>query len=120
MSPTSIDDFGPVDYLVVESRRRRPTSMARWPKELASLVEVELIQSLDLDLVRKREYGSIEALEIDDLDEVDELSRIETQIAEILAADAQSGQAAPPRWLPLRRSGAKSGWCRQRGDSVLG
>jgi hypothetical protein len=56
-------------------------------KELASLVEAELIQILDLVLLRKNEDGSVEALEIDDLDQVDELRRIETQIAEVLAAE---------------------------------
>jgi hypothetical protein len=56
-------------------------------KELASLVEAELIQILDLVLLRKNEDGSVEALEIDDLDEVDELRKIETQVAEILAAE---------------------------------
>jgi hypothetical protein len=38
-------------------------------------------------VVRKNDDGSIDALEIDDLDQVDELRRIETQIAEVLAAE---------------------------------
>jgi hypothetical protein len=87
VSQTSIDEFGPVDYLVVEFPPETSNFGGEMAKELASLVEAELIQVLDLVLVRKNEDGSIEALEIDDLDEVDELRRIETQIAEVLAAD---------------------------------
>jgi len=56
-------------------------------KELASLVEAELIQILDLVLLRKNDDGSIDAIELDDLDQVDELRKIETQIAEVLAAE---------------------------------
>lgn len=87
MSQTSIDEFGPVDYLVVEFPSETSQFNGEMAKELASLVEVELIQILDLVLMRKNDDGSVEALEIDDLDQVDELRRIETQIAEVLAAD---------------------------------
>ena len=87
MSQLAIDDFGPVDYLVVEFPPDTAHFSGEMAKELASLVEAELIQVLDLVLIRKNEDGSIEALEIDDLDEVDELRRIETQIAEVLAAE---------------------------------
>lgn len=87
MSPLAIDDFGPVDYLVVEFPADTAHFDGEMAKELASLVEAELIQILDLVLLRKNEDGSVEALEIDDLDQVDELRKIETQIAEVLAAE---------------------------------
>jgi hypothetical protein len=87
VSQTSLDEFGPVDYLVVEFPHDTSHFGGEMAKELASLVEAELIQILDLLLLRKNEDGSVEALEIDDLDQVDELRRIETQVAEILAAE---------------------------------
>jgi hypothetical protein len=87
VSQTSLDEFGPVDYLVVEFPPDTSHFNGDMAKELASLVEAELIQILDLVLLRKNEDGSVEAVEIDDLDQVDELRKIETQIAEILAAD---------------------------------
>jgi hypothetical protein len=87
VSQTSIDDFGPVDYLVVEFPSETSHFNGEMAMELASLVEAELIQILDLVLLRKNDDGSVEALEIDDLDQVDELRKVETQIAEILAAD---------------------------------
>ena len=42
---------------------------------------------LDLLILHKDEDGSLEAFEIDDLDEVDELRALETQVAEILAEE---------------------------------
>ena len=87
MSQPSIDDYGPIDYLVVEFPPDVSHFSGEMAKELASLVEAELIQVLDLLILTKNEDGSVEALEIDDLDEVDELRRAETQIAEILAAE---------------------------------
>ena len=42
---------------------------------------------LDLLILEKDENGDIEAIELDDLEEVGELRKIETQLAEILAED---------------------------------
>jgi hypothetical protein len=42
---------------------------------------------LDLIVIAKDEDGTIDALEIDDLEELDDLRAIEAGIAEILAAD---------------------------------
>jgi len=87
VAQTSIDSFGPVDYLVVEFPPNTSNFSGEMAKELASLVEAELIQILDLVLLRKNDDGSIDAIELDDLDQVDELRKIETQIAEVLAAE---------------------------------
>jgi Family of unknown function (DUF6325) len=87
VSQLSIDEFGPVDYLVVEFPPETAHFNGEMAKELASLVEAELIQILDLLLLRKNDDGSVEALEIDDLDQMDELRKVETQIAEVLAAE---------------------------------
>jgi len=98
MSQSTIDEFGPVDYLVVEFPPETSHFSGEMAKELASLVEAELIQILDLLLLRKHEDGSVEALEIDDLDQMDELRKIETQIAEVLAAEdvAKLAEAMQP------------------------
>ncbi len=87
MSVTEIDEFGPVDYVVVEFPAGATNFQGEAAKELASLVDRDLIRVLDLLIVHKDEDGSIEAFEIDDLDEVDELRALETEIAEILAEE---------------------------------
>jgi hypothetical protein len=87
MAMTEIDEFGPVDYVVVEFPAGHTNFQGEAAKELASLVDRDLIRVLDLLIVHKDEDGSIEVFEIDDLDEVDELRVLETQIAEILAEE---------------------------------
>jgi hypothetical protein len=82
-----IDELGPVDYLLVEFAPGASQFNSEMAKELASLVEAELIRIYDFLILTKKTDGSIEAFEIDDLEGVEELRDIETQIAEILAVE---------------------------------
>jgi hypothetical protein len=84
---TAIDELGPVDYLVVEFPAGQSNFTGAMAEELARLVESETIRVLDLLILTKDDEGGIDAVEIDDLDEVDELRIAETQLAEILAAE---------------------------------
>ena len=94
MSDTDIDELGPVDYLVVEFPAGRSNFTGEMAAELASLVNAGTIRLLDLLMLRKDDDGTIEAFEIDDLDEVDELRALEGEIAEILAAEDVAHLAA--------------------------
>jgi Family of unknown function (DUF6325) len=90
MSATEIDELGPVDYLVVEFPAGKSNFSGEMAAELASLVESGTIRVLDLLVLHKAEDGTVEAFELDDLDEADaadELRNLETEIAEILAAE---------------------------------
>jgi hypothetical protein len=55
--------------------------------ELTKLVDNKTIRLLDLIIVRKDEDGSIDAVEVDDLDVADDVRALEADLAEILAAD---------------------------------
>ena len=81
-----IDEVGPVDYLVVEFPAGHTNFTGEMARELAALVDAGTIRLLDLLVLRKDDDGTIEAFEVDDLDEVDELVTLEAEIAEILAA----------------------------------
>ena len=94
MSMTEMDEFGPVDYVVVEFPAGQSNFDGGMAKELAALVDQGQIRILDLLVLHKDDDGSIEAFEIDDLDEVDELRVLETQIAEILAEEDVAHLAA--------------------------
>jgi hypothetical protein len=94
MPEQTIEELGPVDYLVVEFPPGRSNFTGEMAKELSSLVEAELIQILDLLVLHKNDDGSIEALELDELEPVDDLRSLETQIAEVLAADDVANLAA--------------------------
>ena len=55
--------------------------------EIGRLVDGKLVRVLDLLILRKAEDGTVEALEVDDLDAVDELRAAEAQLAELLAEE---------------------------------
>ena len=90
----AVDELGPVDYLVVEFPPGQQNFSGEMASELARLHDSGIIRVLDMLLVTKNDAGDIEALEIDDLDAVDELRRLEAEVAEILAADDVAHLAA--------------------------
>ena len=87
MGDQTMDEFGPVDYLVVEFPSGQQHFDGAMAAELARLVDNGTIRILDLLILQKDEDGNVEGFEIDDLEEMDELRTIEAGIAEILAAD---------------------------------
>ena len=101
MGDENIDELGPVDYLVVEFPAGAAHFTGEMAAELAGLVEAGTIRVLDLLILQKDADGSVEAVEIDDLDAVDELRAIEAEIAEILR---RGGRRAP-------RGGDGAGQC---------
>ena len=64
--------MGPVDYLVVEFPAGRSNFTGEMAAELATLVNAGTVRLLDLLIVHKADDGTIEAFELDDLDEVDD------------------------------------------------
>ena len=94
MSDRTIDELGPVDYLVVEFPAGASHFTGEMATELAALVEAGTVRVLDLMVLQKDADGSVEVMEIDDLDAVGELEQLETQLAEILAADDVADLAA--------------------------
>jgi hypothetical protein len=87
MTSQDIDELGPVDYLVVEFPPGASNFTGEMAAEIGRLVDANLIRVLDLLILQKDADGTVEAVEIDDLDQVDELRVAETQLAELLAED---------------------------------
>ena len=87
MGTEEMDEYGPVDYIVVEFPAGQSNFDGTMAKELASLVDRGLIRLLDILVIHKDDDGSFEGFEIDDFDEVDELRELEKEVAEILAED---------------------------------
>ena len=87
MTSQDIDELGPVDYLVVEFPPGAANFTGEMAAEIARLVDSNLIRVLDLLILQKDADGTVEALEIDDLDQVDEFRVAETQLAELLAEE---------------------------------
>jgi hypothetical protein len=83
----SIDELGPVDYLVVEFPGSKFNGEIL--PELLTLVRQGVVRVLDLAVIRKNEDGSFEAFEFADLLEgpLAELREIERDLAELLSDD---------------------------------
>ena len=94
MGENEIDELGPIDYLVVEFPAGASNFTGEMADELLSLVDRGIIRVLDVMIIVKNDDGSFEAHEINDLEGVDELRRLETEIAEILAAEDVAHLAA--------------------------
>ena len=87
MAEAELDELGPVDYLVVEFPAGQANFTGEMAAELQALVEGGTIRILDLLIITKDADGTIDSFEADDFDGLDELRRIETELADLLAAD---------------------------------
>ena len=83
----TVDELGPVDYLVIEFPTGEQNFTGEAAEELAKLAESGTIRVLDLLILIKNEDGSVDALELDETPAVDALRGLEADIAELLAAD---------------------------------
>jgi hypothetical protein len=98
MTERSIDELGPVDYLVVEFPPGHQNFTGEAAAELLRLHDAGIVRLMDLVFIAKAEDGTVMAQELADLDEMGEFSRIETELAETLAeADVMTfgGEMAP-------------------------
>ena len=84
---TTVEELGPVDYLVIEFPAGEQNFTGEAAQELAKLAESGIIRILDVLILVKNEDGSVEAMELDETPMVDEIRALEADIAEILAAD---------------------------------
>lgn len=91
---SSIDELGPVDYLVVEFPPGRQNFTGEMADELMRLSESDLVRILDVLIITKDEDGSVSAMELDDLVDSDDIRALEADLAEILAADDVAHLAA--------------------------
>jgi Family of unknown function (DUF6325) len=87
MTTPDVDELGPVDYLVVEFPPGKSHFTGEMAKEIGKLVDSKLIRVLDMLILQKDADGAIDALEIDDLEGLDDLRVAETQLADLLAYD---------------------------------
>ena len=85
-TPAEIDEMGPVDYLVVEFPAGHSSFTGEMSEELIRLADEGTIRILALLVLQKAADGSVEGFEVDDF-EMDSMRALETEIAEILAAE---------------------------------
>ena len=87
MTERSIDELGPVDYLVVEFPAGQQNFTGEAAEELLRLHDAGIIRVMDLVIVGKGDDGTIMAQELGDLENMGGFERLETELAETLAEE---------------------------------
>ena len=75
MADVDVDELGPVDYLVVEFPPGASDFTGEMAKELARLIDAGTIRLLDLLILAKDTNGEVEAMEIEDLDQLERTTK---------------------------------------------
>jgi Family of unknown function (DUF6325) len=83
----SLDELGPVDYLIVEFPAGASNFTGEMAKELLALVDAGTIRVIDVLILKKNEDGTVDATELSEIEELGELQKLEAQLGELLAAD---------------------------------
>ena len=83
----SLDQLGPVDYLVVEFPAGASNFTGEMAKELLALVDAGTIRVIDVLILTKNEDGSVDAMELSDIENLGPLQKVEAELAELLTAD---------------------------------
>jgi hypothetical protein len=87
MTEVSLDELGPVDYMVVEFPAGASSFTGEMASELRALADSGTIRVIDVLILTKDADGTVEATELSDIAELGELQAIEAGLAELLAAD---------------------------------
>jgi len=83
----SLDELGPVDYLIVEFPAGAQNFTGEGADELLRLHDSGTIRIMDILILQKGEEGTVMAQELGDLDEMGELERLETELVQTLAEE---------------------------------
>ena len=84
---TDLGTLGPVDYLVVEFPAGASNFTGEMAKELLALVDSGTIRVIDILILTKNEDGSVDAMELSEIEELGPLQAVEAELAELLAAE---------------------------------
>jgi hypothetical protein len=87
MRDRSLDELGPIDYLVVEFPAGASNFTGEMAKELLALIDTGTIRVIDVLILTKNEDGTVEPMELSDVGELGELETVEAQLADLLAAE---------------------------------
>jgi Family of unknown function (DUF6325) len=89
-----LDSLGPVDYLVVEFPAGASNFTGEMAEELLALVDAGTIRVIDILILTKSEDGTVEAMELSEIEDLGPLRAVEAQLAELLAEEDVAHLAA--------------------------
>ena len=82
-----LDELGPVDFIIVEFPAGTQNFSGEAAEELLALVEAGSIRVIDILILAKDDDGTVEAMELSDLDDLGPFQALEAELAEFLAED---------------------------------
>ena len=84
---TDLDSLGPIDYIVVEFPAGASNFTGEMAEELLALVDAGTIRVIDVLILTKNDDGTVDAMELSDIEQLGPLQAVEAQLAELLAAE---------------------------------
>jgi hypothetical protein len=95
MTDRSLDELGPVDFVIVEFHAGQQNFTGEGVEELLRLHDAGTIRVMDVLILQKGEDGTVMAQELGDLDELGPLQQIADELVHTLAeADVEHLAAA--------------------------
>jgi hypothetical protein len=91
---TDLDSLGPVDYVIVEFPAGASNFTGEMADELIALVDAGTIRVIDVLILTKNADGTVDAMELSEIDELGPLQAVEAQLAELLAEEDVENLAA--------------------------
>ena len=82
-----LDSLGPIDYIVVEFPAGASSFTGEMTEALLALVDAGTIRVVDVLILTKNEDGTVDAMELSEIEQLGPLQAVEAQLAEFLAAD---------------------------------
>ena len=87
MNDRSLDQLGPVDYVIVEFPAGEQNFTGEAAAELLRLHDAGIIRVMDILILQKGENGTTMAQELGDLDELGEMQRLEAELVQTLSEE---------------------------------
>lgn len=87
MAENAQDEYGPVDYLIVEFPAGAQNFTGEIAEEIARLVDAGTIRVIDMIVITKDADGNLDAVELSDIEDLGPLTQIEAGLAGLLAED---------------------------------
>ena len=76
-----------MDYVIIEFPAGASNFTGEMAKELLALVDAGTIRVIDILILTKNDDGSVDAIELSDIEELGELQALEAELAELLAEE---------------------------------
>lgn len=87
MTERSLDELGPVDYVIIEFPAGQQNFTGEGADELLRLHDAGTIRIMDILILQKGADGTVMAQELGDLEELGEFQRLENELVQTLAEE---------------------------------